>query len=328
MTVKTEGGVSASPAARASGKGSVRAGTMEQPSRADRVARGKEARRVAPLESHAEFAPAGSRDPVGLLLEQAKSPGAGAGADPPRADAGVAVHVLPGSGAADGGGPGHHARVGAAGAAVRGCAPVQFRGVRLAGAAPGLRRQRLRRDPARPVRVGRQAAGRQPGRGGPGQRVPRQDPPQDRPGGGRGLPHGDARLRQAAAAGRLVRPPGHRAGHRRAPGPGQGGTIQGCRGLAGQGAHPGQHPGAGQAHHRGRRAAADHQRPADDRARRRGLRRCGRPTRSTSSSAPCWASTGAPCSRTGGTCWSSSRWSRWPARSSGSAASAPAPGSC
>ena len=42
----------------------------------------------------------------------------------------------------------------------------------------------------------------------------------------------------------------------------------------------------------------------------------------------CWASTGGPCSPTGGTCWSSSRWSRWPARSSGSAASAPAPGSC
>ena len=39
-------------------------------------------------------------------------------------------------------------------------------------------------------------------------------------------------------------------------------------------------------------------------------------------------STGGPCSPTGGTCWSSSRWCRWPARSSGSAASAPAPGSC
>ena len=73
MTVKTESAVSASPAARASGKGSPRAGAVEQPSRADRVARGKDARAVTPLESHAEFAPAGSRDPVGLLLEQAKS---------------------------------------------------------------------------------------------------------------------------------------------------------------------------------------------------------------------------------------------------------------
>jgi uncharacterized protein (DUF2252 family) len=73
MTVKTEGGVSVGPAARAPGQGSGRAGTVEQLSRADRVARGKDAREVAPLESHAEFAPAGKRDPVGLLLGQAKT---------------------------------------------------------------------------------------------------------------------------------------------------------------------------------------------------------------------------------------------------------------
>jgi uncharacterized protein (DUF2252 family) len=35
------------------------------------VALGKDARAAAPLESHAEFAPAGGRDPVGLLLGQA-----------------------------------------------------------------------------------------------------------------------------------------------------------------------------------------------------------------------------------------------------------------
>ena len=46
---------------------------MEHLSRADRVARGKDARAVAPLESHAEFAPGRSRDPVGLLLGQAES---------------------------------------------------------------------------------------------------------------------------------------------------------------------------------------------------------------------------------------------------------------
>jgi uncharacterized protein (DUF2252 family) len=73
MTVKTEGAVSPGAAGRTSGKGSVRAGAVEPLSHADRVARGKDARAVAPLESHAEFAPAGSRDPVGLLLEQAKS---------------------------------------------------------------------------------------------------------------------------------------------------------------------------------------------------------------------------------------------------------------
>jgi uncharacterized protein (DUF2252 family) len=42
-------------------------------SRADRVARGKDARMVTPLESHAECQLDGSRDPVGLLLEQSKS---------------------------------------------------------------------------------------------------------------------------------------------------------------------------------------------------------------------------------------------------------------
>ena len=182
---------------------------------------------MAPLESHAEFEPDKSRDPVGLLLEQAKSRvpelvpirhgrmlvspftfyrGA---ALPMAADLATTPDV------------------GAAGAAVRGRAPVQFRRVRLAGAAAGLRRQRLRRDPARPVRVGRQAAGREPGRGRAGQRVPRQGPPQDRPRGGRGLPHGDARVRRAAAAGGLVRAPGHRAGHRPVPVPAQGQEVQG-----------------------------------------------------------------------------------------------------
>jgi len=59
--------------ARASRPGAARAGTVEQLSRADRVARGRDARAAAPLESHGEFAPAGSRDPVGLLAGQAQS---------------------------------------------------------------------------------------------------------------------------------------------------------------------------------------------------------------------------------------------------------------
>ena len=73
MTVKNEGNVSAGPAARSSGNGPVPAKTAEQLSRADRVARGKDARAVAPLESQAEFTPAAKRDPVGLLVEQEKT---------------------------------------------------------------------------------------------------------------------------------------------------------------------------------------------------------------------------------------------------------------
>jgi uncharacterized protein (DUF2252 family) len=73
MTVKTQAGGPARPAVRASGRGSARAGAVEQLTHADQVARGKDARAQAPLESHAEFAPGASRDPVGLLLGQAKS---------------------------------------------------------------------------------------------------------------------------------------------------------------------------------------------------------------------------------------------------------------
>src|SRR6478672_4419807 len=58
---------------RASRPGPDRAGAVGELSRADRVARGKDARAVAPLESHGEFAPGRSRDPVGLLLSQAES---------------------------------------------------------------------------------------------------------------------------------------------------------------------------------------------------------------------------------------------------------------
>jgi len=51
----------------------VKASGKDRPrgSRADRVARGKIAREAAPLLTHAEFAPAASRDPIGLILGQA-----------------------------------------------------------------------------------------------------------------------------------------------------------------------------------------------------------------------------------------------------------------
>jgi uncharacterized protein (DUF2252 family) len=59
--------------ARPSGRRPPRARTVEHLSRADREARGKDARAAAPLESHGEFRPGRSRDPVGLLLAQAAS---------------------------------------------------------------------------------------------------------------------------------------------------------------------------------------------------------------------------------------------------------------
>ena len=58
---------------RAAGRSGTGASGVVPLSHPDREARGKDARAVAPLESHAEFRPGGSRDPVGLLLGQAQS---------------------------------------------------------------------------------------------------------------------------------------------------------------------------------------------------------------------------------------------------------------
>ena len=74
---KSTGGAARKPRASSTGAsaaaGQARAAPVEQLSRADRAARGKDARAVAPLESHAEFSPRAGRDPVGLLLGQAAS---------------------------------------------------------------------------------------------------------------------------------------------------------------------------------------------------------------------------------------------------------------
>jgi uncharacterized protein (DUF2252 family) len=74
MPAKTENAARGGrPAGRAAGGSRARAPAAEQLSRADREARGKDAQAAAPLESNAEFTPAPSRDPVGLLLEQEKT---------------------------------------------------------------------------------------------------------------------------------------------------------------------------------------------------------------------------------------------------------------
>jgi uncharacterized protein (DUF2252 family) len=73
MTVTADHAAAGRPRARGSGRGPAGAAAAEHLSRADRVARGKDARAVAPLEAQAEFRPDGSRDPVGLLLSQAQS---------------------------------------------------------------------------------------------------------------------------------------------------------------------------------------------------------------------------------------------------------------
>jgi uncharacterized protein (DUF2252 family) len=72
MTVTADRAAKGRSAARVPGRGPAR--TVAEPlSRADRVALGKDARVAAPLESHGEFQPGSSRDPVGLLLGQGES---------------------------------------------------------------------------------------------------------------------------------------------------------------------------------------------------------------------------------------------------------------
>ena len=56
---------------RASRQGAARAASVQQLSRADRVARGKDARAVAPPDGHAEFGPGRSRDRRGACTREA-----------------------------------------------------------------------------------------------------------------------------------------------------------------------------------------------------------------------------------------------------------------
>ena len=62
----------------------------------------------------------------------------------------------------DGGRPGNHAQLRPQRAVVRRCPSVQLRRVRFTGASLVIRRERLRRDSARTVGMGRQTAGREP----------------------------------------------------------------------------------------------------------------------------------------------------------------------
>jgi uncharacterized protein (DUF2252 family) len=73
MTVNSDSHAARRSGPRSAGRHSSRNGTTAGLSRADRTAQGKDARKLAPLEAHAEFVPGKSRDPVGLLLGQAES---------------------------------------------------------------------------------------------------------------------------------------------------------------------------------------------------------------------------------------------------------------
>ncbi len=72
-TLRSDPAVSDQTPRREQGRDSP-ASTVEHPSRKERQARGKAARKVVPRESHAEFAPEVRLDPIDLLQEHARVP--------------------------------------------------------------------------------------------------------------------------------------------------------------------------------------------------------------------------------------------------------------
>ena len=241
---------------------------------AQRAELGRAARAKVPRSAHAEWAPGPNRaDPVALLRAQEATPRPRARAPSPRADARVAVHVLPRGGSDHGCRPGDGAELGAAGAGVWGRPPRQLRRLRGTGSHAGLRHERLRRDRTRPVRMGRQAPGRELRDRGPVARVPGQDGARGRPTGGALVPGGDGPVRDDDKPRGLVLPARHAGRPRPLAEHCQPRRRQALRAHRRQGPEQEQPQGAVAAHAADRWHVPDRQRPADagsgDRSRRR-----------------------------------------------------------
>ena len=223
---------------------------------ADCAARGKDARAEVPREAHAEFDPPSDRpDPVGLLQEQAASRvqdlvpirWGGCWCPRSRSSAGRRCRWPPTWPALRR--PGWRCRL---------CGDAHLSNFGIFGvarAAPGIRCQRLRRDAARPVGVGCQAACGQPGGGGPGHGFSAR-------GAARSscaavaVPAGDERLRREDATWMS----GTRArtwiSCRPSSRPAEEAAAEGDQQGPGQGKDPRQHAGRGEADPPGRRPAA------------------------------------------------------------------------
>ena len=161
----------------------------------------------------APAAPAGSRQ---AARGAGRDPRAGARADPLRADARLAVHVLPGRCVPDGVRPRRAAPA-------RGCTPssAAMRICRTSAFSPrptGGSSSRINdfdETLPGPVRVGRQAAGRELRGRGPRPRFRCQDPGEGQHRGRPLVPRGDPGVRSDAQPGHLVRAGRHRGGHSR-----------------------------------------------------------------------------------------------------------------
>ena len=221
------------------------------PTPEERAARGRAARADVPRSSHADWAPAADRrDPGRAARGAGRDARAGAGPDPLRAHARLAVHVLPRRRVPDGRRP----RAGAAhGLHAQLCGDAHLSNFG-AFAAPDRRLvfepQRLRRDAARAVRVGSQAPRRELRRRRARPRLQRAGAPHRQPAPWRAYREAMHGVRAHAQPGRLVRAP--RRGRDLRPLP-QAGEPQGARALRGehrQGPGQGQPQGVRQAHAR------------------------------------------------------------------------------
>ena len=222
--------------------------------------------------------------------------------------------------------------LGVARAALRRRAPVELRRLRVARARPRVRRQRLRRDAPRPLRVGRQAARRR------ASRSPAAAAGSAASGAARSCATRSRSYREAmrSFAEHARTSTSGTPASTRADLDARWGQELGKKALPSSfAARPSPRPsrkdrlqGRVQAHPAGRRRAAVRQRPAPAGAGRGAVRRApiGALIERAASEAPC-APTGAASSPTGGTCSRATGSCSWPGRWSAWAASAPAAGS-
>ena len=262
--------------------------------------------------------------------QSARGPGhepcPGARADPLRADAGLALHVLSRRRSDHGHGPREDTPVRVACPGMRRRAPLELRSLRRTGSPSGVGRQRLRRNPSGALGVGSKAPRSEfRDRRARSRLHPEADP---RRGAQHGppLPRGDAGVRRDAKPRRLVRAPRRRRPARR---PGQGRRPQADEGgpeERREGRKEEQHEGLRSPRPGGRRRAANHQRSAASRPRPGARVRGSGPRSSRSISSRCSAVTARASKATVATYSTATGSSRWPARWSGSAASGPGPG--
>ncbi len=164
---------------------------------------------------HRGWTPAADRaDPIALLEEQATTRVQELVPIRYGRMAVIAVHVLSGRGAADGGRPVGDAGERPDGPGLWRRSPVELRSVRLARAEPAVRHQRLRRDTAGAVGVGSQAARGQPDGGRARARVRPGDERPHGPCGRPQLPRADGRLRRDVRARGVLRTSRCRGDHR------------------------------------------------------------------------------------------------------------------